>query len=436
MTRIVLFEDAAFANLLPLTYWRTVFELRCARMSLVDRVTKMLPLSLSGLWTRAWIADVAAERFKLPVNQPVAAGDILINGRWISEQPPTFQPPPHVATCEDGIAYVSCDGALAKRLGPEDFLDRARWTDLVTGTPNGPVSGSVIQYPWDLVAKTASLLAADWDLSEAANDGDVHPSAILMNRNAIRIERGSHVLPMTVIDATDGPVVIEGGVTVGHHACIVGPACIGSDSVIHPHSFIHGGTSIGPLCKVAGEIDACVFQGYSNKAHAGFLGHAYVASWVNIGAGTTNSDLKNTYGNIRVPINGQEMDTGLTFFGCVIGDHVKTGIQQAISTGSVIGFAANIASSSILPRFVRSFTWLTDQGLEEGDARRLARTAAVAMKRREMGMTEAEQALFQKLPEIAAYFEPDLATQRAALEAASPNGNAVPMPQYGNPSVK
>ena len=139
---------------------------------------------------------------------------------------------------------------------------------------------------------------------------------------------------------------------------------------------------------------------------------------------------------MSVPINGQEIDTGLTFFGCVIGDHVKMGIQQAISTGSVLGFAANVAGSRILPPFVRSFTWLTDRGPEEGDAERLARTAARAMERRQVSMTEAEQALFERLTGIVEYFEPSTLSQRAAYETSVGSGHREPMPSYGDPAPR
>jgi len=418
MNRLVLFEDAAFANLLPLTYWRTVFDLRCGRSSLAERIAKKLQCDPVGLWTRVWIADVAAERWNLPINQSLAAGDVLVNGRWLVETGCDLHAPPYVATCDDGIAYVACDAQLAQRLGPEDFLDRSRWPELVSGAPSGPTSGSLVEYPWDLVAATNRLLATDWSDSDAANDGEVHASSVLLRQERIRIETGATILPCAVIDASDGPVVIEEAVTVHPHACIRGPAHVGHHTVIHAHAHIHGGTSIGPVSKVGGEVDACVFQGYSNKAHAGFLGHAFVGSWVNLGAGCTNSDLKNTYGTIRALVNGQEVDTGLMFFGCAIGDFVKTGIQQAISTGSVIGFGANVATSGILPRFVGSFTWLTDSGFDEGDAVRLADTAGIAMKRRDCCLSDAERALFKKLPEIVAFFEPSFEAQKSAFDAA------------------
>ncbi|MCH7527705.1 MAG: hypothetical protein IID39_09735, partial [Planctomycetes bacterium] len=282
MSKIILFEDAAFANLLPLVYWRTVFELRCGRMTLEQRAARANGSPTSGLWTRAWIADVASERFDLPINKPVAGGDMLMNGRWLADDSTSIRPAPFVGTCDDAIAYVACDDELAKRLGPEDFLDADRWSDLVQSVPNGAVGGTLLRYPWDLVTRNADFLDEDWCSGDSGVEGEVHASAVLLNPAAIRIERGARVMPCAVLDASDGPIVLEQDVTIRPHACIFGPAHIGSGSIIHPHANIHGGTTIGPGCKIGGEVDACIFQGFANKAHEGFLGHSYVGSWTNL----------------------------------------------------------------------------------------------------------------------------------------------------------
>lgn len=433
MNRYVLFEDAAFATLLPTVYWRTVFDLRCGRTSLFGAAQRALPSPIVGLWTRDWIADVAAERFALPINKPLRAGDVLINGRLILDKPIDIKPGPFVAYTDNVIAYVSCDEELAKRLAPEDFLDRKRWSDLIASCPNAELTGRLITYPWELIEHNIELLDSDWNPNDALIEGDVHPAATLLNPQAIRIERGARIMPAAVIDATDGPVVIEEGVTVRPQAYIQGPSHIANDTLIHAHAYIHGGTSIGPVCKIGGEVDACIFQDFSNKSHHGFLGHSYVGSWVNLGAGTSNSDLKNTYGPVRVPIAGQDVDTGMIFFGSVIGDHVKTAIQQTLPTGTVIGFASNVVLSGLVPRFVQSFTWLTDRGPEQGDVKRLVKTAAIAMQRRQRKLTEAERALFDKLPEIVAYFEPEPTLWAPPVEPAPPTPQPMPMPQYEGP---
>ncbi|MHC4093362.1 MAG: hypothetical protein ACYSVY_24340, partial [Planctomycetota bacterium] len=195
------------------------------------------------------------------------------------------------------------------------------------------------------------------------------------------------------------------GARICPHAYVAGPAYIGPGSTVNPQAYIHGGTSIGPICRVGGEIDGCIITGYSNKQHDGFLGHSYVGSWVNLGAGTVNSDLKNTYGPVRVSLNGRQVDTGLTFFGSIIADHVKTGIQQTLPTGAVIGFGSMAACSRILPKFVPSFSWLTDAGLTEAAANRMLATARKVMLRRDVTCSEAEATLFLEVVRRAQQYE-------------------------------
>ncbi len=425
MNGLTLFEDAGFANLLPVVYWRTVFEVRCGRGSLADCQRKSFTTPTTGLWTRAWIAEVAAERFDLPVNASVKAGDVLVNARWLPDETVTFPAGPAIGRCDNEIAFVVCDEELAQKLGPGDFLDPAGKMDILGLAPLKNVGGKMVCYPWDLISKSKEFLVEQWDGACACVEGDVHESVVIVSRENVRIERDAKIHPLAVIDASEGPVVIESGVVVKSHAYIVGPAHIARDTVINAHACLHGGVSIGPVCKIGGEVDACIFQGYTNKQHDGFLGHSYVGCWVNLGAGTTNSDLKNTYGAVRMPINGEMIDTGEMFVGAVIGDHSKTAIGTIIPTGAVIGTGVNVSSSRMLPTFMRSFTWMTDKIVDEGDVNRLEKTAETTMRRRGVALSEAERALFDKLPQVVAYFEPALVTRKKTVfevaRAASEN---------------
>ncbi len=433
MTRLVLFEDAGFANLLPIVYWRSVAELQCGRFNIAQRVQHDWSRPVAGAWTRDWIADVAQERLGLPINEPAKPGDIFVNARWLADGPVEPASAPFVATCGNNIAYVVCDETLASKLHQGDFLDRSNWADLVALAPHEQVEGQMLEYPWDLVSNSVRFLERDTIDHLNGVHGTIHPTAVLMDEPNIAIAESANIGPCVVIDASSGRVTIDANTVVQSHTIIEGPAHIGSDSVINPHARIHGGTSIGQGCRIGGEIDACLFQGYANKQHDGFLGHSFVGEWVNLGAGTINSDLKNTYGSVRVPINGADVDTGEMFFGAVITDHVKTGIGQTIGTGSVLGFAANVACSELLPAFVRSFTWMTDGNVEEGDAERLVKTVDIVMQRRDKALTDAERELFCKLPQIVAYFEPDTLPVQAARETAP---EVVPVPQTADPMTR
>ena len=405
MNKIVLFEDAGFANLLPLTYWRTVFGLRCGRKTLIDRLAQYLGRPAGGLWTRDWLAAVAAERYMVPVNAPADENTVLVNSRWLIDRAVEFKPGPFAGTSGDQIVYLACDAGLADRLTPADLLDADRCRKLLDSIEHAPIEAALITYPWDLVARNADALRDDWQPGDRGLEGQISSSAHLIEPDMIYVGPGAQVEPTAVIDAADGPVYIGENARIRPHVCISGPAYVGPGSVVNPHCHLYGGTSIGPVCKVGGEIDACIIAGYSNKQHAGFLGHSYVGSWVNLGAGTVNSDLKNTYGSVRVPLNGHELDTGMTFFGSIIADHVKTGIGQTLPTGGSIGFASMVACSRLLPKFVPSFTWLTDDGRADADPSRLLATARKMMQRREVTCTEAEAALFAEIARRAKHHE-------------------------------
>ena len=168
--------------------------------------------------------------------------------------------------------------------------------------------------------------------------------------------------PGCVLDASKGPIAIGERATIGANAVIQGPCWIGPGANLAPLSMIRPGASIGAMCKVGGEISASIFLGYSNKSHEGFLGHSYIGKWVNLGAGTTTSNLKNTYGPITLKRGSREMSTGRRLLGALLGDHSKTAILTRLMGGSYIGYCTMLAGSTAAPRFVPSFTFWTDKG--------------------------------------------------------------------------
>jgi UDP-N-acetylglucosamine diphosphorylase/glucosamine-1-phosphate N-acetyltransferase len=410
MPKLILFEDDAHADLRPLTYWRSVFELRAGRRILLDRIAQRQGTHIHGIWTRDWIATVASERCSLPVNRPVDADCVLINGLWLASGPMTVAKPPFIGlSSDDRIVYIACDDALAQRLTPAILLDSASSAELARSVPHGPVNAELCRHPWDLIRRTAELLRSDWSgVDDAAIIGQVHPSAVIVEPKRIHVGDGAVVKPLAVLDASEGPVYVGDNAVIESHAVLIGPVYIGTGTLVKAHAVVRGGTSIGPVCKVGGEIDACIISGYSNKQHDGFLGHAYVGNWVNIGAATTNSDLKNTYGNIRAATPRGEIDTGQMFYGSVIADHVKLGINQSLPTGASLGFAANVAASRIVPKYVPSFAWLTDRGATTGDVQRLVATAQKVMSRRHTILTEAEIKLFHHIATMAGQIETPL----------------------------
>ncbi|MCB9849248.1 MAG: hypothetical protein H6817_00925 [Phycisphaerales bacterium] len=399
MSTLILFEDRGFTGFLPLTYWRSVMSLRCGRKSLIDNASFALREHISGIWTRAELSQVSAIRCQIPANQPVQPGAILINGRWVLEHAVEFHPAPYVARCGDSIAYIACDEKLAKLLTP-DLLLAIDATDRLKDFPTGDVDAKLVEFPWDLIERNAADLSRHWTGDDRGSTGNVSSSAFLLNPDHIHIGDRTRVRPTAVIDAGNGPVFISNDVRIDVHTYIEGPVYIGPGSVVKPHSSIRAGSSLGSLCKVAGEISQTIMSGYVNKQHEGFLGDAYVGSWVNMGAGTTNSNLKNTYGEVKVRMGNREIPTGRQFVGSVIGDFARTGIGQLLPTGAVIGFGAMVATGGLAPQCVPSFAWQTAGECARTNLAKLREVADRVMQRRKIEMTAEEQALFESMPGI------------------------------------
>ena len=198
-----------------------------------------------------------------------------------------------------------------------------------------------------------------------------------------------------MIDAGGGPVYIGNGVTILPNTTIEGPVYIGDHAVVQSQTRLRGGANIGEHCKVGGEISNTIFHSYSNKQHDGFFGDSYIGSWVNIGAGTVNSNLLNTYGDVKVDFGGNIINTNQMFLGMAMGDHTKTAINTTIMTGSVFSFACNIVTSAYPPKYLPSFAWYSDRGMKVTILEKALHVAKIVMKRRDKEMTPAEEQLFK-----------------------------------------
>jgi UDP-N-acetylglucosamine diphosphorylase/glucosamine-1-phosphate N-acetyltransferase len=228
-------------------------------------------------------------------------------------------------------------------------------------------------------------------------ESSVAPGAVVNGAENLWLAQDVRVGPGAVLDAARGPLVIDRTVTVMPHAYLEGPLYIGPGSTVKAGAHIYGETSIGLMCKVAGEIAESTLLDFVNKQHDGFIGHAYLASWVNLGAGTVCSDLKNNYGTVRVDLGQGPVDTGLQFVGLFMGEHGKSAIGTRFNTGTCIGFASNVFGTGFPAKYLPNFTWGDNAEAAVYDAVRAARTAAVVMSRRGVRFTDAHSRLFRAL---------------------------------------
>ncbi len=399
---LCLFEDLHASNFLPLTYFRPVYDLRCGMLSLKERIIRHLTPKSTSLLVREYLADVVKEENPGDeVNKVSADHCLFVNGRMIMTAPVARElkkgKSDCVFTCGHRIVAIRLSGKNVQRAmasGIPDVVDLSN----VTGAPTVEVEARLVEYPWDLVYSNETELVNDFAMltrKKVGGKADVFKSASLIERKRIRLGAKSIVGAGAVLDASDGPIYIGNNVRIFPTAVIEGPCFVGDGSMIKAGAKIYGNTSIGPLCKVGGEVEHSIIHSHANKQHDGFLGHSYIAPWVNLGAGTTTSNLKNTYGNVKVHINGKPTDSGRMFVGLTAGDHVKIGINGTIDTGTVIGPMSNLYGTVIPPKYVPAFSWGIGGNLSTYDVERAGIVATTVMSRRNIVASNAYMQLIR-----------------------------------------
>jgi UDP-N-acetylglucosamine diphosphorylase/glucosamine-1-phosphate N-acetyltransferase len=416
--RVCLFEDRAVAGLEPLTLTRPAFDLLCGQTTLGAKQCRAFAVAAAGVLVRPHLAELyRVDHPATPVNDLAwlrSEPTVLVSGRWLP--PPgivTLPAGPCVATVGDELAFAVLDPEHLASCAA-DALDGvlASWTKTL---PQRPAGGRLVAHPWDLVEHNAEQLCLDFQHSPARLVAGWRPAtlAVVGPPERLIVDPSARLDPMVVADTTHGPVVIEREVVVSAFSRLEGPCYVG------PHTHVLGakvraGTTLGPHCRIGGEVEASIVHGYSNKYHEGFLGHSYVGEWVNLGAGTHNSDLRNDYGEVAVVVNGERVATGLAKVGCFVGDHTKTGLGTLLNTGTSVGVFCNLLpAGTYLAKYVPSFCDWWNGALSVGsNLPRLLHTAAEVMRRRSRVLTETHAALYTTL------FEQTAAQRQRALADA------------------
>ena len=415
VTRLFIFEDDKFDQFFPLTYTRPVYDLLFGMTSTGSMIGSLFPSVQETLLCRDYMTGVLKERMgqAVYVNHLEAAADdevLVVNGRLL---PSSGLRQELGASGEDQLLVAKGDivgwhggGRAFERLRGrfERLHDKNAITDLKSELKCVEVEAQMVRYLWDLVIRNAEVIQADFERFKRTLDSngmfkhcEVDDQALLYEVDRVYIGKGSKIDGHVVLDARSGPIFIGSNVHIQPFTRVEGPCFVGEGSILVGGK-IRGGTSIGPHCRMGGEVEQSIFQGYSNKYHEGFLGHSFVGEWVNLGALTTNSDLKNNYGPVKVVVNGDLVDSGETKVGAFIGDHAKTGIGTLLNTGVTIGFASNVFGGGMIKqKSIPSFFWGGAQGGETYRLEEAIKTAEVVMQRRGKELTAANVDLFKKV---------------------------------------
>ncbi len=445
--RIAFFEDSAATGFGPLNLMRPTFELVCGRWSLRERVLRWFPAREWGAFLRNYLAELYAEE------QPhsrvndfhwlAEAPTLLINGRWHPRHDDLRDiGDADAGICDDTLVYVT--------VHPEEviLLSNESWDEILqklAATRRIVDAGGRLRHrPWDLINDNATALADDAADAISHENGrlvslrdDLPAASILGPRDRVQVSASAEVDPYVVFDARKGPVSVADGAQIQAFTRLEGPCHVGPGARIFRGN-IRGETTIGADCRVGGEVEASILHSHVNKYHDGFLGHSYVCPWVNLGALSTNSDLKNDYSSVRVPLSGEMLDTGTTKAGCYLGDHTKTALGSLFNTGSSVGVMTMILpGGGLLPKHVPSFSRIWNGQLDDGvDVESALTTAATVMSRRDCRMTPAYARLIRFLAEFTrreraeaiARFE---AKQRQRTLPRSAEHATVPIPPAG-----
>jgi UDP-N-acetylglucosamine diphosphorylase/glucosamine-1-phosphate N-acetyltransferase len=378
---LILFEDETCAHLEPLTLTRPVHDLRVGLRTIREQWENALGSRRAGGPVRPSLRGL------FPTPRKTTGESVWVNARYL--------PTPSLADsirglgsghlrCGPDIVAVRSSGAdTAAWLGAGQPEPRGRGRDVSDDTPR-------LVYPWDIMRHAPAAIGTEattvgWP---AGRGPHCHASVIVDWPDQLFMHPTAIVEPGAILVAEEGPILLDEGARVMAGAMLRGPVAVGAHAMVRMGARIYGGTVIGPWCKVGGEVAGSVFHSYSNKAHEGYVGNSVIGQWVNLGADTTASNLKMTYGTVKMldwP-TGVEVDTGEQFVGAIIADHCKTGINSMLNTGTVCGVSSIILGAGFPARAIASFKWVqpwavTDYRLDKAllDMERMMARRGVAL---------------------------------------------------------
>ncbi len=394
----ILFEDALSSRFLPLTYTRPVYSLRLGVDRIEEKWSRLLGQPVQGLPHNPLLQD--AER-------PLLTEDtVFINGRYLPDSylvgrlikdlqfnQGFFHPPDELIAFRTSAAWLEQHGSgfidlstLPIHVSLFEVPDYRRLRRIAQLTDLFTLNGEQLRLDVpDLAARQPSQPITD-------------PHTVVYAPENVWVGEGVKIRA-AVLNAEDGPIYIGPEVQIMEGAMIHGAHAIGAGSTVQMGARLRGDTTLGPGCKVGGEVSNSVFQGLSNKSHDGFLGNSIIGEWCNLGAGSTCSNLKNNYSTVRLysHLTQKYEDTGLLFCGLTMGDFSRAGIQTLFNTGTVVGVCCNLFGAELPPKFVPSFSWGQGERLETYRLEAAFETIDRMMSRRDRRLEPPLRRLLQTL---------------------------------------
>ena len=399
---ICIYEDSGCDNFLPMVYMRPVYDLFCGIVSLQEKLIRNFPKASITLHTRSILESVVRDRYPDYMVNDFPAGlkeIVFINGRTLLRSETALN------KLGENQSFTINNKVVAARLSGDKLntiikkVQNGLTIDLDEATiEKQKIDGVLVEYIWDLIQANSDQIKLDFTFAINGKVGSkIEDGTVIQDQNVF-IDKTAKIFPQVIVDGSNGPVFIDRNAVIQPHVYIQGPVYIGPSVLIKAGAQIYSGSSIAEGCKIGGEVNNSIILAWSNKAHNGYLGSSYVGSWVNIGAGTNNSNLKNNYGTVKLTVNGELVDTGLQFMGLIMGDHSKCGINSTFNTGTTVGINCNLYGSAIHKKYISSFTW--GSAIDDYTNYKFDKALAVnktVMSRRQHSLSKYEKELLENI---------------------------------------
>lgn len=400
---ICIFEDFFIPRLAPLNYLRDTSSLICGVNTLQEKIVNYYPGKVSLTFhARKYIAQYCREEFpKAKINELADSEYIFFNSRVLFNAE-NLKAITKLFKKENNTAIIQDKAIVAFHLSKEKTL---QYREVINNEDDNLISYADVEWlalnkievdnyrlinnPSDLILYNEEEL--QYDLGR-----------LIKGKKKLHIGKKCKISKNVVFDTSDGKIFINDNTIIEPFTFVKGPVYVGKNCTIRSGTQLYGPVRIGGSCKVSGEITCSILHRFVNKQHYGFLGHSYLCEWVNLGAGTTTSNLKNNYSKIVLNISGEKINTNSIFLGSIIGDHTKTGIITMLNTGTIVGVSANLYGAGYHNKIIKSYTW-DDATANENIAYELDKaisTAKTSMKRRNVDMTEDYEKMMRHVYEM------------------------------------